>query len=52
MNINSDKDWLKRVVIGYRVYQEQFGNSNEIQSFIEWLFKQYGITYPIDKEKN
>jgi hypothetical protein len=45
MKIN-DKEWLERVTIGYKVYQEQVEKSQSIEQFIEWLYKQYGIIQP------
>jgi hypothetical protein len=42
-----DKDWLERIVIAYRVYP--FPNK-EIESFIAWLYKQYGVVPPNDKK--
>jgi len=35
-----DRDWLERISIAYRAYP--FPNKN-IEAFIEWLYKQYGI---------
>jgi len=41
-----DKDWLERIVIAYKVYPYP---SKEIEAFITWLYKQYGIVQN-DKE--
>jgi hypothetical protein len=35
-----DKDWLERITIAYKVYPYP---SNDIERFINWLYKQYGI---------
>jgi hypothetical protein len=35
-----DKDWLERITIAYKVYPYP---SKEIEQFINWLYKQYGI---------
>ena len=43
----TDKDWLERVTIAYKAYQYP---SKDIESFISWLYKQYGIVQPKDKE--
>ena len=43
----TDKDWLKRINIAYKAYPYP---SKEIERFISWLYKQYGIEQP--KEKN
>jgi hypothetical protein len=39
----NDKDWLERIIIAYKVYP--FPNK-EIESFINWLYSQYGIVKP------
>jgi hypothetical protein len=36
----NDKDWLERISIAYRVYPYP---TKEIEAFITWLYKQYGI---------
>jgi hypothetical protein len=43
----TDKDWLEKVSIAYRVYPYP---SKDIEFFINWLYKQYGITIPKGKE--
>ena len=45
--IMNDKEWLERVQIAYKSYP--FPNY-DIEQFIEWLYKQYGIVPP-KKEK-
>jgi hypothetical protein len=42
-----DKDWLGRIGIAYRVYPFP---SKEIEAFIEWLYKQYGIIKTENKD--
>ena len=42
-----DKDWLERITIAYKVYP--FPNK-DIESFIDWLYTQYGIVIPKDKK--
>lgn len=48
MTIN-DKDWLDKVRLGAKVYNEnrlhRDFQAEEIEQFIEWLYKQYGIEY-------
>jgi hypothetical protein len=46
MNI-TDKDWLKRVTVAYQAYQYP---SKDIEAFIQWLYKQYGIVIPKGKD--
>lgn len=46
-----DKDWLERVTIAYGVYQEQNGPKLDIEYFIKWLYKQYGIVQPKEGSK-
>ena len=36
----TDKDWLERVSIAYKVYPYP---NLDIEKFIEWLYNQYGI---------
>jgi hypothetical protein len=42
-----DKDWLERIIIAYKVYP--FPNK-EIEAFITWLCKQYGIVKSESKD--
>jgi hypothetical protein len=44
-----DRDWLERISIAYRAYP--FPNKN-IEAFIEWLYKQYGIVKSESKDGN
>ncbi len=43
----TDKDWLEKVKIAYKVYQ--FPNK-DIEAFISWMYKQYGIVEKKDNE--
>jgi hypothetical protein len=45
-----DKDWLERVTIAYKVYSGKVGPKLEIENFIAWLYRQYGIVEP-DKDE-
>ena len=47
MNIYNDKDWLERVLVAYRAYQYP---NKEIEAFISWLYQQYGIIEPKNKD--
>ena len=38
-----DKDWLHRIDIAYNTYIKDVGPQPEIDVFIDWLYKQYGI---------
>jgi len=39
-----DKEWLAKVALGASVYRTQEdSNSVEIDKFVAWLYKQYGI---------
>ncbi|CAB4126006.1 hypothetical protein UFOVP181_232 [uncultured Caudovirales phage] len=44
----TDKDWLNRVTIAYKEYENQFGTQIQISAFINWLYEQYGIVVPKD----
>jgi hypothetical protein len=39
----TDKDWLEKVSIAYKVYSDQVGPSLPLENFIAWLYRQYGI---------
>jgi len=43
----TDKDWLELVKIAYKAYP--FPNK-DIEAFISWMYKQYGILEKKDKE--
>ena len=45
----TDKDWLERVTIAYQEYSRQVGPKLDIENFISWLYKQYGIVEPNKK---
>ena len=40
----TDKDWLERIKIAYKAYP--FPNK-DIETFVSWLYQQYGI---VEKE--
>jgi len=42
----NDKQWLERIVIAYKAYPYP---SNDIEQFIHWIYKQYGI---VQENKN
>lgn len=44
--ILNDKDWLAKVTIAYQEYCRQKGPNLNIEQFISWLYKQYGIVEP------
>jgi hypothetical protein len=50
MKIN-DKEWLERLLIGYKVYKEEHGGKADVEHFIVWMYKQYGIVLPKEKKK-
>jgi hypothetical protein len=41
----NDKDWLEKVLLAQKTY----GSSVEVDAFVKWLFKQYGIVHPDDR---
>ena len=45
-----DKDWLDKVLLAADVYKKdvvQYGSHRqEIDKFVEWLYKQYGVVVP------
>ncbi len=42
----NDKQWLERVSIAYKAYPFP---SKDIEAFINWIYKQYGIVQPEKK---
>lgn len=44
----TDKDWLELVRTAYKAYPYP---SLNIEEFINWLYKQYGITIPKEIKK-
>jgi hypothetical protein len=42
-----DKEWLNRVSIAYKVYSKEHSPQLQVEQFISWLYKQYGI---VDKD--
>jgi hypothetical protein len=43
----TDKELLERLRIAYKVYPNP---SKEIESFISWMYQQYGIVLPEKKD--
>jgi len=43
----NDKQWLERVSIAYKAYTFP---SKEIEAFINWIYKQYGIVQQEKKD--
>jgi hypothetical protein len=43
----TDKDWLERVMIAYKAYPYP---NKEIETFIKWVYDQYGIVMPKDRK--
>ena len=45
----TDKDWLDKVSMGLKVYNENLLHrdfqSAEIEKFVQWLYEQYGVVY-------
>lgn len=39
----TDKDWLEKITTAYKAYPYP---SKEVERFINWLYKQYGIVEP------
>lgn len=39
----SDKEWLEKVTIAYRVYSKDVSPNLSVEQFINWLYQQYGI---------
>lgn len=50
--IMNDKMWLERVKIAYDVYSKDVRSDLNIENFISWLYKQYGIVEPKKEDKN
>ena len=50
----NDKDWLEKVKLGCKVYNQSRMHrdfqADEVEKFVEWLYKQYGIVQPDDKD--
>ena len=48
----TDRDLLERIKIAAKVYNEQRLHRDfqeeEINKFVEWLYKQYGVVYTKD----
>jgi len=46
----NDKDWLNKVYTAYKVYTETYPDQKYLETFISWLYKEYGIVLPKDKQ--
>lgn len=51
----NDKDWLDKVQLGAKVYNDQRLHrdfqAEEVEKFVEWLYKQYGVVYQTNGQK-
>ena len=47
----TDRDWLERVTIAYREYSRQVGPKLDIENFVSWMYRQYGIIEPKKDDK-
>lgn len=47
MNTIIDKDWLEKVKIAYKAYPYP---NKDIENFISWMYKQYGIVEKKDSK--
>lgn len=41
-----DKQWLEKIQVAYKVYPYP---NMEVERFLSWLYKQYGIEQPTSK---
>ena len=39
----TDKEWLDKVALAYKVYSSEVGPKLHIEQFISWMHRQYGI---------
>jgi len=50
-----DKDWLVKVSLAATVYNTDVATTDsqrqEIDKFVTWLYKQYGVELPSDAKK-
>ena len=50
----TEKEWLDRVRLGASVYNEgrlhRDFQADEVNKFVEWLYKQYGVVLPKDTQ--
>ena len=44
----NDKEWLERLLLAYNSYPYP---SKEIETFINWVYKMYGIVKPEKRNK-
>jgi hypothetical protein len=46
----NDKEWLEKVSRAYEVYSKDISPQLQVEFFIAWLYKQYGIVLPEGKK--
>lgn len=46
-----EKEFFTRLDVAVDVYKRNFGSQPELDKFVQWLYKQYGMMYP-KKEEN
>lgn len=44
-----DKEWLEKISVAYKVYPYP---SKEVERFLQWLYKQYGIVQSKEKDES
>lgn len=48
----TEKEWLERVKLGAKIYNNDRLHRDfqaaEVDKFVEWLYKQYGVVYNKD----
>ena len=48
----TEREWLERVKLAAKVYNDQRLHRDfqaaEVDKFVEWLYKQYGVVYTND----
>lgn len=43
----NDKQWLDRVWLASRVYQQRISQDQQsVEHFVQWLYREYGIVMP------
>lgn len=50
----NEKEWLERVRLGAKVYNEgrlhRDFQATEVDKFVKWLYEQYGVVLPKDPQ--
>lgn len=41
-----DQEWLNKVYVAFKEYEKVNGSQPQAYSFVNWLYKQYGIVLP------